>query len=359
MHQKLVRGRRRVSDQISSHGNPGPHDIARFNSTDEPDLVEASFCCQRCLRRSVLVVVGIRDDDGHAWCYCAACNFHTEVALNAATVVQRRRPAPMGKASTNRVVERPVVIGIAGSGVIACGLAKAAAEAECPVVVLARSEASAKRVRASVGECALVVRSIDDLECCDVVVEAVVEDMEVKSRVLAQVHDAVADDTLLMTTTSALSVNLLADRSGRPDRFVGLHVFAPVPRMSLIEVIFPGAATAETQDCALELCARLGKTAVVVPDTPGFIVNRVLFPFLFDAVRLLDVDGVTPETLDTCVRLGAAHPMGPLALLDFVGLDVAVAIAGQIGVHVPDRVDRLIGEGRLGRKTGAGFYEYA
>src|SRR5437870_5606392 len=106
------------------------------------------------------------------------------------------------------------------------------------------------------------------------------------------------------------------------------------------------------------LCEALGKTAIEVPDVPGFVVNRLLFPFLFEAVRLLDIDGVEPESIDRCMQLGARHPMGPLKLLDFVGLDVATSIGEQIGVEIPQRVRDLIDEGRLGQKSGAGFYEY-
>jgi 3-hydroxyacyl-CoA dehydrogenase len=128
--------------------------------------------------------------------------------------------------------------------------------------------------------------------------------------------------------------------------------------MQLVELSFPAEASDETRRVLRELCERLEKTAVEVPDSAGFVVNRLLFPYLFDAVRLLEPGGLDAESIDTCMRLGAGHPMGPLALLDFIGLDVAAAIGESIGTEVPPRVRELIDEGRLGRKTGAGFYQY-
>jgi 3-hydroxyacyl-CoA dehydrogenase len=128
--------------------------------------------------------------------------------------------------------------------------------------------------------------------------------------------------------------------------------------MELVEVVFPEQASEETRARFRGLCEALGKTPVEVPDEAGFVVNRLLFPYLFDAVRLLERNGLPPEAVDTCMKLGAGHPMGPLALLDLVGLDVAAAIGESIGVEVPRRVRDLIAQGRLGRKTGAGFHEY-
>ena len=143
-----------------------------------------------------------------------------------------------------------------------------------------------------------------------------------------------------------------------PSRFVGLHVFNPVDKMKLVELAFANATADPARERFFALCEALGKTAIEVPDVPGFVVNRLLFPFLFEAVRLLDVDGVTPEAIDRCMQLGARHPMGPLRLLDFVGLDVATSIGEQIGEDVPERIKTLVAEGKLGRKTGAGFYSY-
>jgi 3-hydroxybutyryl-CoA dehydrogenase len=248
-------------------------------------------------------------------------------------------------------------LGIAGTGAVAAGLARVAA-GRGDVLVWARSDASADRAREEIGDGAAVTTSLDDLAGCTFVVESVVEDLAVKSELLAAIGGLVDGDTLIGSTTSSLPVADLAEASGRPDRFVGLHVFNPVERMDLVELAFHDAATDATRERALALCDALDKTAVEVPDVPGFVVNRLLFPLLFAAVRLVEEHGVSPQAVDHCMKLGAGHPMGPLQLLDFVGLDVSAAIGREIGADVPARIEQLIAEGALGRKTGRGFYEY-
>jgi 3-hydroxybutyryl-CoA dehydrogenase len=248
-------------------------------------------------------------------------------------------------------------LGIAGSGAIACGLARAATGSH-EVVLWARSESSKDRACSKVEAAVTVVTDLSDLGGCSVVVEAISEDAATKRELYGLLADVLDDDAVLATTTSSLSVAELAEASGRPDRFGALHVFNPVDKMKLVELSFPDAATEETKAALRNLCEQLDKTAVEVPDAAGFVVNKLLFPYLFDAVRLLERDGLEPEAIDTCMKLGAGHPMGPLALLDFVGLDVSVAIGESIGTEIPDRVRQLIDEGKLGRKAGAGFYEY-
>jgi 3-hydroxybutyryl-CoA dehydrogenase len=257
-------------------------------------------------------------------------------------------------------------LGIAGSGAIACGLAAVAAR-HGAVVLCARSQDSADRATARVtklcGNGALpetVTVSCDPqaLAGATFVVEAIVEDRDAKAAFLGELEAAVGEDAILATTTSSLSIADLAGATGRPDRFAGLHVFNPVTKMDLVEVVFPEAATEATRARTLALCEQLGKTAVEVPDLPGFVVNRLLFPFLFEAVRLLDETGLEPEAVDACLQLGAGHPMGPLALLDLVGLDVAKSIGETIGATVPARVEALVADGALGRKSGRGFYDY-
>ena len=248
-------------------------------------------------------------------------------------------------------------LGIAGSGAVACGLARAAA-ATHDVVLWARSNGSRDRACAEVEDGAQVVTELAELTRCGVVVEAITEDLEAKRSLYDQLDELLPAEAVLATTTSSLSVTELATSSGRADRFGALHVFHPVERMKLVELSFPPAASESTKAALHELCERLGKTAVEVPDSAGFVVNKLLFPYLFDAVRLLERNGIDPESIDTCMKLGAGHPMGPLALLDFVGLDVAAAIGESIGAEVPQRVRELIAAGRLGRKAGAGFYEY-
>ena len=263
--------------------------------------------------------------------------------------------------ANDRAVER---IGIAGSGRVACGLAAVAAD-RGQVVLWARSNDSAKRAQNGFekrGEpCAANVEvtcDLDALRDSTVVIEAIVEDTEAKAALYRRLDPILSEDALLATTTSALSVETLAAASGRPGHFAALHVFNPVTKMALVELAFPAAASAETRVRARALCEALGKTPVEVPDIPGFVVNRLLFPFLFDAVRLHERTGLTPEAIDACMTLGAGHPSGPLKLLDFVGLDVAVAIAEELEIDVPHRITQLIAVGALGRKSGRGFYEH-
>ncbi len=237
------------------------------------------------------------------------------------------------------------------------------------MLVLARSESSAQRARASVEKTlhrlgaeidpqhVQVVTDPGALATARFVVEAVVEELDVKAGLLEELNAVVGPDAILASTTSSLSVETLARASGRPDRFVGLHVFNPVTKMQLVELVFPAGASAETRRRAFELCETFEKVPVEVPDIPGFVVNRLLFPYLFSAVRLMEETGLAAEDVDTCMRLGAGHPMGPLELLDLVGLDVACAIGETIGTEVPDRVHELVAEGALGRKSGRGFYE--
>ena len=247
-------------------------------------------------------------------------------------------------------------LGIVGSGAIARGLARVAADHH-EVVVWARSERSAERAEEKVGD-STVVTDLAELADCTITVEAVAEDIEIKSLVLMRLGAFLSEEALVASTTSSHSVAQLAAASGRPDRFAGLHVFNPVERMELVELCFPSEATASTRARFRDLCERFEKTAVEVPDSAGFVVNRLLFPYLFDAVRLLERGGLDAEAVDTCMKLGAGHPLGPLALLDFVGLDVAVAIGESIGAEVPEGVRALVAAGKLGRKTGAGFYAY-
>jgi 3-hydroxyacyl-CoA dehydrogenase len=249
-------------------------------------------------------------------------------------------------------------LGIAGSGAIARGLARVASE-HGEVLLWARREDSADAARADLGDNgARVTTALGELAECSYVVEAVVEDPGVKCELLPRLGEVVDGDAILATTTSSLSIEELAAASGRAERFAGIHVFNPVEKMALVELVFPAVANEDTRARSEALCTALGKTPVEVPDTPGFVVNRLLFPLLFNAVRLLEEHSLAPETVDACMKLGAGHPMGPLTLLDFVGLDVAASIGEQIGERVPERVRALIAQGRLGRKTGGGFYDY-
>ena len=269
---------------------------------------------------------------------------------------------------TVQSAKRTETLAIAGSGAIACGLAATAAR-HGEVLLWARSEASAQRARGTVDKVCgrltgevnaahvRIATDLDELAGATVLVEAVAEDAGIKRELLARLAAIAGPDALVATTTSSLPIADLAAASGVPERFVGLHVFNPVPRMKLVELAFPAEASATTRERAVALCEALGKTPVAVPDVPGFVVNRLLFPFLFSAVAFMEETGMDPAAVDTCMALGAGHPMGPLALLDFVGLDVAVAIGDTIGAEVPERLRALVAEGALGRKSGRGLYD--
>ena len=267
--------------------------------------------------------------------------------------------------------ERPA---IAGSGTIACGLA-ACATVCSEVLVLARSDASAWRAEeAAQTLCAKVdgaeparirvTTDSGDLVDSDIVVEAIAEEMDAKSELFRNLAGS-APDAVLATTTSSLSISALAEASETAGKLFGLHPFNPVVRMELIELCVPDGADESIAGRARAWCESIGKTVVDVPDEAGFVVNRLLFPYLFDAVRLLEQTGMKPEEVDRCMTLGVAHPMGPLALLDLVGLDVAEAIGDALYAETtephhrpPGRVVALTGEGKLGRKSGEGFYRY-
>jgi 3-hydroxybutyryl-CoA dehydrogenase len=273
-----------------------------------------------------------------------------------------RRPHELHEART-LMAEK---LGIAGSGTIATGLAVVGSAAG-DVILWARSEASQQRAQAAIEKAASRYEGADvaritvttdqaALGEATFLVEAATEDYDVKTPLLQKLAELAGPDAVLSTTTSSLSIEKLAELSGLGDRFVGLHVFNPVPVMKLVEVIFPAAATDATKERTRALVTALDKTGVEVPDTPGFVVNRLLFPYLFDAVKLMEETGLDPKTIDTCMKLGAGHPIGPLALLDVVGLDVSTAIGETINTEIPGLVREKIAGGELGRKTGSGMY---
>ncbi len=204
-----------------------------------------------------------------------------------------------------------------------------------------------------------------DLAGCDVVIEAVVEELDVKRALFRELESVVGGDAVLATNTSALSVTAVAQATERPERVVGMHFFNPAPVLPLVEVVRTELAADEPFERAYAFAERIGKEPVRCGDTPGFIVNRILIPLLNDCVRVLDEASVTPEDLDRAIRFGAGWPIGPCALVDLIGVDIHVhasealfAALGEPRMVAPERLVRMAEAGELGRKTGRGFFTY-
>jgi len=279
-----------------------------------------------------------------------------------------------------------VKIGVVGLGAMGSGIAQLAVEAGFDTigreVELERAEKARDQIAhfltrkvekgtleedardAAVGRLTLTT-ALADLADCDVVIEAAYEDLEVKHELFQVLESVVRDDTILATNTSALSVTAIASVLERPERAVGMHFFNPAPLMPLVEIVRAERTAEDVFEAAFELGAKLGKTPIRCSDTPGFVVNRVLIPLLNDCVRVLDETGVTPEDLDAGMRYGAGWPMGPCALLDLVGADVHVHASEALYEKLreprmapPARLVRMLQAGKLGRKTGEGFYTY-
>ena len=207
---------------------------------------------------------------------------------------------------------------------------------------------------------------IDDLRDCDLIVEAIVENLEEKRITYAAVERAVQAHTILLSNTSSLCITELAAATSRPDRFGGLHFFNPVPLMKLVEVIRALTTSDATYDAVFAFARSLGKEPVTAPDRPGFIVNRLLVPYLLDAIRAYENGLGTIEDIDNGMKLGCGYPMGPFTLLDFVGLDTTYYIANimfdefrEPAYAPPPLLKRMVLAGRLGKKSGQGFYSYA
>ncbi len=206
---------------------------------------------------------------------------------------------------------------------------------------------------------------LEDFQGCDLVIEAAPEKINIKKHIFAELHRYCPRHTILATNTSCLSVGEIAATTDRPDRVLGIHFFNPVQLMRLVELVRTGSTSEETLEAARAYVEKLGKTAVISPDTPGFIVNRLLTPFLLEAMRLLQSGEVTKEDLDRAVRLGLNHPMGPLALGDYIGLDTCLSICEAMYAQFkeerfkpPEMLSKMVDAGETGRKSGRGFYEY-
>jgi 3-hydroxybutyryl-CoA dehydrogenase len=277
-------------------------------------------------------------------------------------------------------------VGIIGSGIMGSGIAEVAAAAGYEVVLRSRSQASAdamvaglgkslakqvekgKRTQAEADEIAARVSATTHLGAlaeADLVIESVVEDLEVKKALFAELDSVCREGAILATNTSTLPVVEMAMATARPELVCGIHFFNPAPAMALVEVVRPITAADATLAAATEFAGACGKDPVEVKDQAGFIVNALLFPYLNNAVRLLEQGVATREGIDAAMKGGCGFPMGPFALLDLVGLDTSLAILDALYTEFRDPnyaavplLRRLVTSGQLGRKTKRGFYEY-
>ncbi len=207
--------------------------------------------------------------------------------------------------------------------------------------------------------------SIDALKDCDLIIEAIIENLEDKRATYAALEQVVGAHTIFLSNTSSLCITELAAATKRPDRFGGLHFFNPVPLMKLVEVIRALTTSDETYQTVFAFAGSLGKEPITAPDRPGFIVNRLLVPYLLDAIRAYENGLGTIEDIDKGMKLGCGYPMGPFTLLDFVGLDTTYYIANimfeefrEPAYAPPPLLKRMVLAGRMGRKSGQGFYKY-
>jgi 3-hydroxybutyryl-CoA dehydrogenase len=280
-------------------------------------------------------------------------------------------------------------VGVVGSGLMGAGIVEICAKSGYDVVVreindellqtgLDRLSASLDKAvkrgkleaeaREAAWERIRGTTSLEDLAGSDLVIEAVTENMSLKKEVFSQLDELCPDHTILTSNTSSLSITEIASATQRPDKdkVIGLHFFNPVPIMPLLEIVRALLTSDETLEISLAFGSTLKKTTVVAKDTPGFIVNLLLIPFLLDAVRAYESGMATKEDIDTGIKLGLNHPMGPLTLLDFVGLDTTLFIADAMygefkdpRYAAPPLLRRMVMAGRMGRKSGAGIYDYS
>ena len=277
-------------------------------------------------------------------------------------------------------------IGVLGTGTMGAGIIQVCAQKGYEVVMRARHESSIEKGLATVKknlDKMVAKGKIEQAEAdeifgrvhgstdiniiadADLVIEAATEDMEAKKALFAQLNEICKPDTIIATNTSSLSITEIAVASGRPDKVIGMHFFNPVPAMKLVEIICGLTTSEETKATILELTNILGKTPVEVAEAPGFVVNRILIPMINEGIGIY-ADGIASvEGIDTAMKLGANHPMGPLELGDLIGLDVCLAIMDVLYKEFGDPkyrahtlLRKMVRAGKLGRKSGEGFYNY-
>jgi 3-hydroxybutyryl-CoA dehydrogenase len=277
-------------------------------------------------------------------------------------------------------------IGVIGCGLMGSGIVEVAARTGFDVIVseanndflqagLARIDKSlgraVKKGKLSEDEMAAIkaritgVVGLDAFADVDMAIEAVSENTDLKRGIFKKLNEVTRPDVILASNTSSISIAALAAVTDRPDKVVGMHFFNPVPVMALLELVRGILTSDETMAIAREIGERMGKTPVVAKDSPGFIVNRLLIPFLLDAIRMYESGLATKEDIDTGVKLGLNHPMGPLTLADFVGLDTTLFVAdvlyeeyGDPNFKAPPLLRQMVAAGLLGRKSGQGFYDW-